>query len=266
MHISYDIADTVTAFTAGKGCHGTEPGIDAREVGVTFPSPSPAPSISPQSVFIPRQTHSVNVVWAEGPGEAPDSDAVITRVPGLCVAVKTADCIPVLLYDERQGLVAAVHAGWRGTVGRIVSRTIQEMQSRGLDLHAVIGPGISLASFEVGDEVYDAFQEAGFPMERIARRFPISNSQTSIHDSHLSTCASQLSTCASELSIVNYPLSINATKWHLDLWEANRWLLEQAGVTRIHVDGTDTMTSPDFYSARRDTIKTGRNINGIMLR
>ena len=265
MHILYDIADTVTAFTAGKGCHGTEPGIDARQVGVVFPSPNPAPSISPLSIFIPRQTHSVNVVWAEGPGEAPDSDAVITRVPGLCVAVKTADCIPVLLYDERQGFVAAVHAGWRGTVGRIVSRTIEEMQSRGQDLHAVIGPGISLASFEVGDEVYDAFREAGFPMDRIARRFLLSNSQTSIQNSQSSATASQLSTCASELSIVNYQLSINATKWHLDLWEANRWLLEQAGVTRIHVDGTDTMTSAGFYSARRDTIKTGRNINGIML-
>ncbi len=155
------------------------------------------------------------------------------------MAVKTADCIPVLLYDERQQLVAAVHSGWRGTVGRIVSRTVEEMQSHGEDLHAVIGPGISLDSFEVGDEVYDAFREAGFPMERIAKRYP--------------------SPMNSELN------AVHAEKWHLDLWAANRLLLEQAGVTHIHVDGTDTMTSPAFYSARRETIKTGRNINGIML-
>ena len=246
MHIFYDITDTVTAFTAGKGCHGTEPGVDAREVGIL--------SIASDSIFIPRQTHSLNVVWADGPGEAPNSDAVITRKRGLCVAVKTADCIPVLLYDERQQLVAAVHAGWRGTVGRIVSRTIEEMQSRGEDLYAVIGPGISLDSFEVGDEVYDTFREAGFPMERIAKRYPTTQ------NSPLSALHSELSTT------LNSTHSTLHSKWHLDLWDANRWLLEQAGVTRIHIDGTDTMTSADFYSARRDTIKTGRNINGIMLR
>ena len=210
------------AFTAGKGAHGSEPNVDARETGVTEGDFC----IPPHRLFIPRQTHSVNVTWTETAGEVPDTDAVITRVPGLCVAVKTADCIPVLLYDERQKLVAAIHAGWRGTVGRIVERTIVEMQSHGKDLHAVIGPGISLDSFEVGDEVYEAFREAGFPMEQIARK---------------------------------------QNKWHLDLWRANAWLLECAGVHKIHIDGTCTMQSPGFYSARRETIKTGRNINGIML-
>lgn len=237
MHIFYDIADTVTAFTAGKDCHGTEPGVDAREVGVTFPSSDvegqdDVQPVSGTSIFIPRQTHSINVVWTDKAGEMPDCDAVITRVPGLCVAVKTADCIPVLLYDERQQLVAAVHAGWRGTVGRIVERTLETMQSRGEDVHAVIGPGISLDCFEVGDEVYDAFAAAGFPMEQLARR---------------------------------YPCKQGGEKWHLDLWRANSWLLEQAGVADIHVDGTCTMSNPALYSARRETIKTGRNINGIML-
>ncbi len=246
--LTYTISADVVAFTAGKGAHGTAFGVDARETGVAegdFCLPS-------HRLFIPRQTHSINVVWTDVPGELPDADAAITSVPGLCVAVKTADCIPVLLYDERQRLVAAVHAGWRGTVGRIVEHTIHEMQSRGEDLHAIIGPGISLDSFEVGDEVYDAFAEVGFPMERIARRFAIHNSQSP--------------SSASQFSILNSQFSINATKWHLDLWDANRWLLEQAGVTRIHVDGTDTMTSSAFYSARRESIKTGRNINGIMLR
>lgn len=277
MHIFYDIADTVTAFTAGKGCHGTEPGVDAREVGVTFPSSDEAEQTVPPSsfrilgsqnlstpsplgggagrgaLFIPRQTHSVNVVWTDVPGEAPDSDAVITARRGLCVAVKTADCIPVLLYDQCQRLVAAIHAGWRGTVGRIVQHTIREMKSRGEDLHAVIGPGISLEAFEVGDEVYDAFLQAGFPMERIARRFPAAASQS-------------LPSPSTAASILNSQFSINATKWHLDLWSANRWLLEQCGVRHIQVAGICTYHSTDgYYSARRETIKTGRNINGIML-
>lgn len=262
--ITYNLHPEVFAFTVGKDCRGTEPGIDAREVGLTFPALKGDASftsfeggIPKDALFIPRQTHSIHVVWTEEPGEAPDADAVITRVPGLCVAVKTADCIPILLYDERQHLVAAVHAGWRGTVGRIVHHTIREMQSRGEDLHAVIGPGISLASFEVGDEVYEAFLQAGFPMQRIAKRFPFNAMPLSV-DSSLSTLHSSFSTLHSSLS--------EATKWHIDLWEANRWLLEQSGATDIRVDGTCTMQSPDFYSARRETIKTGRNINGILLR
>ena len=138
------------------------------------------------------------------------------------------DCIPVLLYDTRRRLVAAAHAGWRGTVARIVQKTLCEMGSSPADLHAIIGPGISQAAFEVGDEVYDAFRDAGFPMERIA---------------------------------------VRETKWHIDLWDANRWLLEEAGVQDIHVAGLCTMQLPDrFYSARREGIQTGRNLNGIMLR
>lgn len=226
--IHYDLPHGAKAFTCGVGCHGTEPGIDARETGLTegtFHVPS-------SHLMIPRQTHSTNVEWVDHAGEVPDTDAVITDVRGLCVAVKTADCIPVLLYDERQQLVAAVHAGWRGTVGRIVEKTIAKMNSRGADLHAIIGPGISLDAFEVGDEVYDTFLREGFPMERIAKRYPSAN---------------------------------QTTKWHIDLWDANRWLLESCGVTRIHTANVCTFNSSDYYSARRDTIKTGRNINGIVL-
>ncbi len=232
--IFYELPDNVLAFTAGRGAHGTECGVDARETGVH----SDAFHVESTHIMIPRQTHSVNVAWVDKAGEVADTDAVITSVPGLCVAVKTADCIPVLLYDERQRLVAAVHAGWRGTQGRIVERTIQKMKSKGADVHAIIGPGISLESFEVGDEVYEAFLSAGFPMERIAKRYPVKSDAS---------------------------LSAEATKWHIDLWDANRWLLEQCGVMDIQIASICTFTTPDYYSARRETIKTGRNINGIML-
>ena len=107
---------------------------------------------------LPRQVHSANVVYVKDAGRPADTDAVYTDVPGLCVAVKTADCIPVLLYAKQEHpVVAAVHAGWRGTVSRIVCRTLEEMAAHGLitsasDCGAIIGPGISQASFEVGDE------------------------------------------------------------------------------------------------------------------
>jgi YfiH family protein len=81
------------------------------------------------------------------------------------VAVKTADCIPILLADERRRAVAAVHAGWRGTAGRIVGSAIAAMRQRfdtdPADLHAAIGPGIGKCCYEVGPEVSAQFGEQG---------------------------------------------------------------------------------------------------------
>ena len=218
----YPTPSWLLAFSVGKGVHGTEPGIDARQTGLSGESLQ----IPATSIMIPRQTHSTNVCWVDTFGEVPDTDAVITDKPGLCIAVKTADCIPVLLFDQRQHRIAAIHAGWRGTVGRSVEKTLQQMQSRAEDISAIIGPGISLESFEVGDEVYEQFLQAGFPMQRLAKRY---------------------------------------AKWHINLKDANRWLLESNGITNIQVSDIDTLTTPDYYSARRDTINTGRNINGIMI-
>ncbi len=180
-----------------------------------------------EEMGLPRQVHSAHVEWVRTPGRPEATDAVITDVPGLWLGVKTADCIPVLLADRRQRLVAAVHAGWRGTVARILSNTIEMMGSRGEDIQAVICPGISQAAFEVGDEVYEAFRDVGFPMDMIA---------------------------------------VRNGKWHLDLFQANAWLLRQHGVGDIYIEGTCTFSSPQYYSARRDTINTGRNMNCIRIR
>lgn len=209
----YSTPSWLLAFTTGK-----DAGVE--DLGLSL-----------EGIALPRQMHSDHVLWMAEPGRPEDTDAVITDKAGLCVCVKTADCIPVLLYDTSKRIVAAVHAGWRGTVSLIVQKTIAEMGSSPSDLHAIIGPGISKDSFEVGDEVYDAFSQAGFPTERIASRYPSADGQ----------------------------------RWHIDLWDANRWLLEQSGVTDIYIEGTCTMLSPHFYSARRETINTGRNMNGIMI-
>lgn len=214
--IVYNTPSWLTAFTTGKGS-----GVEA--LGFQL-----------EELALPRQVHSDNVLWMHEPGRPEATDAVITDQPGLPVCVKTADCIPVLLYDTRQRIVAAVHAGWRGTVSRIVQKTVRQMHPLDpKDLHAIIGPGISLQQFEVGDEVYEAFFAAGFPMERIARRFPSSNGEGA---------------------------------WHIDLWDANRFLLQELGVDDIFVEGTCTRASEDFYSARRETINTGRNYNGIVIK
>ena len=190
----------------------------------------------PRVIVVPRQTHTTNVrVITDVPTseELQDVDAVVTHLKDFCLCVSTADCVPVLLYDKEKQVIAAIHAGWRGTVGRIVEKTIEVMRvqygTEGKDLVACIGPSISLESFEVGDEVYAAFEEAGFDMARIARRYE---------------------------------------KWHLDLWEANRVQLLANGVLPEHIEVAGICTFQcyeDFFSARRLGIKSGRILSGIML-
>ena len=137
-------------------------------------------------IIMPHQVHGVEVRNIAGEFlTMPENirkmvlegvDAVMTDQKGVCIGVSTADCIPVLLYDEEHHAVAAIHAGWRGTLARIVHKTIQEMaftyHTDPKKLKAVIGPGISLDHFEVGDEVYEAFEQAAFPMEEIAEQRP----------------------------------------------------------------------------------------------
>ena len=94
-----------------------------------------------------------------------EGDALLENTPGSVVAVKTADCLPILLVDERHRAVAAVHAGWRGTVAGIAQRAVEAMGEQfGTlpgDLHAAIGPGIGKCCYEVGPEVAAQFGQQG---------------------------------------------------------------------------------------------------------
>ena len=163
-------------------------------------------------------------------------DALITRTPGCCICISTADCIPILLYDKEHHAIAAVHAGWRGTVRHILAHTLRRMQAtcgtEGKDIIACIGPGISFASFEVGDEVHEAFRAEGFPMEQISAWKP---------ETH---------------------------KYHIDLWKANHLQLSDFGVPSRQIETAGICTyrqHEDFFSARRLGIKSGRILSGIML-
>ena len=109
-----------------------------------------------------KQVHSSTCVAAEGrSGVLGEADALLENRPGSVVAVKTADCIPVLLADDRNRAVAAVHAGWRGTAARIVENAVAAMAARfgtvPAGLHAAIGPGIGKCCYEVGPEVAAQF-------------------------------------------------------------------------------------------------------------
>jgi YfiH family protein len=113
-----------------------------------------------------KQIHSATCVPAAGrTGVLGEGDALLENVPGGAIAVKTADCIPLLLADERNRAVAAVHAGWRGTVQHIAARAVETMRERfgtdPSDLHAAIGPGIGVCCYEVGPEVATLFGQDG---------------------------------------------------------------------------------------------------------
>lgn len=171
-------------------------------------------------------------------------DAVIYDVRDACIGISTADCIPVLCYDTEHHCAAAIHAGWRGTVARIVTKAVEMMQETyhtdPSKLTCIIGPGIEAASFEVGDEVYEAFKEVGFPMEEMAKRMPAKGARHSGKE----------------------------WKWHLDIKLCNKMQLISLGVKEqnITVSDIDTMTDSRFFSARRDGNTTGRMLSGIILR
>lgn len=117
-----------------------------------------------------EQVHGVDVVVV-GPSlvgcgaldlesRVPKCDALVTNLKGVCLMMLTADCVPVLLYDKQREVAAAIHAGWKGTAGRIVCKSIEKMiEAFGCyakDIEAYIGPSICGECFEVGDEVIDA--------------------------------------------------------------------------------------------------------------
>jgi hypothetical protein len=120
-------------------------------------------STYPDSIATLKQIHSARVFEAHAPAvdRFAEGDALVTNAPGLCVGVRTADCVPILIADERTHAVSAVHAGWRGTAENIVSHAVYEMitryGSRREDLHAAIGPSIGPCCYEVGPEVASRF-------------------------------------------------------------------------------------------------------------
>lgn len=167
-------------------------------------------------------------------------DALMSNVTGVCIGVSTADCIPVLLYDKQHHAVCAIHAGWRGTVKRLVEKALTNMTdvygTCSSDVLAQIGPGIHLDSFEVGDEVYEAFAHEGFDMKAIARKYETADGI--------------------------------GEKWHIDLPECNRLQLMSSGLPadQIAVSPVCTFQQSDtYFSARRLGISSGRIFTGIML-
>ncbi|HCE57117.1 MAG TPA: peptidoglycan editing factor PgeF [Prolixibacteraceae bacterium] len=193
--------------------------------------------IDVKQLVFPRQTHTDCVAEIDGiPNcEITETDALVTNQKGICICVQTADCVPVLLFDPKKLVIAAVHAGWRGTVKKIAAVAVQKMTAKfGSDpanIIAAIGPSVSPAIYEVGSEVTEAVLHS------------IPNAEKTIR--------------------------LNSSgKNHIDLWEANRQVLLEAGllIKSIEIIGECSFLENDkYFSARKEGAETGRMVSGIML-
>lgn len=121
------------------------------------------------NLITPRQTHSLNIKIIDSTtinsSELENVDALVTNLHNVAIAVNTADCVPILLADDEAGVVAAIHSGWKGTVGKISAKAVECMLSLGAirqEIKAFIGVSICPECFEVGDEVVEQFRIA-FP-------------------------------------------------------------------------------------------------------
>lgn len=109
-----------------------------------------------------HQTHSNTVVTVDSPLETPrpEADAIVTRTPGLVLAILTADCLPVLFADHEARVIAVAHAGWKGARDGILEATLDSMEAIGAKREntvAIIGPSISQRAYEVGPEFHETF-------------------------------------------------------------------------------------------------------------
>ena len=197
---------------------------------------SDALEIGKSKIVFPKQTHSANIGIVKSDQDIfPDTDALITNIPGICIGVRTADCVPILLFDPIQKVVAAIHSGWKGTIQKISAKTIEKMQrlfgSKPENIIASIGPSIGPEVYEVGPEVIEQFH-AEFGTDHIVA--PIKDTDKGL----------------------------------LDLWKVNKIILQESGIPKHQIEVAEmcTYSNPElFYSARRDSVKCGRLASGIMI-
>lgn len=197
--------------------------------------------ISPQAVYSGHQVHGANVAYADGEnGEEfvfgkvfPDTDGLITDKPGIALMVKYADCTPIVLFDPKKKVLAALHSGWRSTVQRIsqkaIGRMVDEFGCNKEDIFVFLGPSIDQANYEVGPEVYEAFE--GFD-ERDSFFLPRNG------------------------------------KYLLSMSDANRSLVIEAGIPQgnVEVCRLSTFTDPRLHSSRGEGKDYGLNGLFVMMK
>jgi hypothetical protein len=179
------------------------------------------------------QVHGCDVVDADAtdPAARPRGDAVVTSRPGVVCAIQVADCLPVLFASREGRHLGAAHAGWRGLAGGVLEATVRAMPVPAGEVIAWLGPAIGPASFEVGDEVRDAFcaqpqhepqRHAGDPATAFERN--------------------------------------GRGRWQCDLYALARQRLAAAGIHSVWGGGADTFADPQRYFSHRRSAPTGRHV------
>jgi YfiH family protein len=203
--------------------------------------------VSPARLTRVRQVHGAGVAVARDSADTPDADIIVSCDPERAVAIRVADCVPLLLVDRRTGAVAAAHAGWRGLALRVpeaaVAALVREYGCRRSDLLAAIGPSIGACCYEVGGDVHESFSAGGHAETNLARWFR----RTPVADP------------------ANPPLggltSVRDGRWFLDTGITAREQLAAAGLPpeQVFAAGLCTASHPEvFCSYRRDGRGAGR--------
>jgi polyphenol oxidase len=207
--------------------------------------------------------HTVTADFAKSvvtkPKTIRSGDGLITNIPGIIIAVKVADCIPVIAVDQRRRVIGVFHAGWRGTVQRIVEKGIGEMRrqfaSDPRDIHAVIGAGIGKCCYEIGGEVETEFQsQFAYASELFEDVFDY----WSLHTRYPMLFLNQRAPGHGEPALSR----------HLDLVKANRYQLRDAGVPEANISSLDLCThcrTDLFFSHRKEQV-SGRMMAAVAIR
>ena len=207
-----------------------------------------------------KQVHSDTIHEISHPrATPPPGDGMLTATPGLALAIQTADCLPVLVVDTKHKAVAAFHAGWRGTLARIVEKGVGRLRQRfgsyPHDLRAVIGPGIHRCCYEVGPELRTQFEAQFDYAHELFEEIFDSNA---VHQKYPLLFLTARAPGHSDLG----------PKLHLDLVEANRRQLLAAGLEAKHIEVIDLCAScrKDLFFSFRAERTNGRMLAAVGIR
>ena len=195
--------------------------------------------IDRNNLIIPRQTHSLNVAVIDtipfNAEKLENVDAIVTTLSGVAIAINTADCVPLVFADDVNKVIGVAHSGWKGTVGRIASKTVEQMVACGASLSNIkvaMGPCICGDCFEVGHEVVEQFVNNGFDSPQVI-------------------------------------LNQYQPRPHIDLPQACRQALIEIGIREenIQLPTHCSRCNPQkFFSARRLGINSGRTLTVAMMK
>lgn len=241
QYIAIPALDTMTgiihAFTTRQ--HG----LGARNNGIKSPrdwdAVAEAFAVSSDRVITVNQVHGNTIVSVDDKNyhalRAVQADALVTNAPGIAIGVETADCVPILFFDPVTRAIAAIHAGWRGMVRKIVQKTMTRMQDQfGSDparMIAAIGPAIGPECYEVDEPVMGPMREAFSFWQDVAK-------------------------------------PRGAGRWSLDLVKTNKMELARIGFAEknIHAFGLCTACRKDLFYSFRAEGRTGRMLSVVMLK